>query len=93
MQQGVLVAGTARSPSRGHTGEEEPNFSAPSASLLCRAGPGRMRPQWKESLPRKPWDFGSRAGQELILCARLSTFISLTPTLCAAALSVFLAGR
>lgn len=78
---------------RGHTGEEEPNFAAPSASLLCREGPGRMRPQCKESLPRERWDFSSGAGRELILCARLSTFISLTPALSAAALSVFLAGR
>ena len=93
MEQGELVAGTAWPPLRGHTGEEEPNFAAPSTSLLCRVGPGRMWPRCKESLPREPWDFGSRAGRELILCARLSTFISLTPALCAAALSVFLAGR
>lgn len=37
-----------------------------------------MHPPCKESLSREPWDFSSRAGRELILCASLSIFISLT---------------
>lgn len=77
----------------GSAGEEEPNFPAPSTSLHCQAGAGRMWTQCKENLPGEHWDFSSGGSRELILCASLSTFISLTPALCAAALSVFLAGR